>query len=152
MNRDFEDLFRSLRDHGVEFLVVGSTLLAFYARPRYTEDVDLWIRGTLENVERLASALEEFGLPVDREALQALAEKPDQMVVLGAAPQAVDILNEVIGLEFEAAWNNRRMGGLFGVEVAFLSRDDFVRSKRAAGRGRDLADLALLEEVERGGS
>ncbi len=152
MNRDFEDLFRSLTIHEVEFLVVGSTLLAFYARPRYTEDVALWIRKSRDNVDRLASALEEFGLIVNREAVRALADKPDQMVVLGAAPQAVDILNEVTGLEFEAAWKNRREGPLFGVKVQFLSREDFIQSKRAAGRSKDLADLALLEEVERDGS
>jgi hypothetical protein len=37
-----------------------------------------------------------------------------------------------------------------GLEVGVLSREDFIANKRAAGRPKDLLDLALLEEAERG--
>ncbi|MCO5295463.1 MAG: nucleotidyltransferase [Fimbriimonadaceae bacterium] len=148
MSRDFEDLFASLADHNVEFLVVGSTLLAFYGRPRYTEDIDLWVRRSGANLENLADALDAFGLEVDREAIRGLAQPSDQMIVLGAAPQVVDLLNDLEGLDFESAWRSRQSATLFGSNVFVLSRQDFVASKKAAGRPKDLADLALLQEVE----
>lgn len=148
MTQDLQELIASLVEHNVEFLVVGSAVLAFYGRPRYTEDIDFWLRKSRENVDRLADALTAFGTPVNRNALYVLADQHDKMIVLGSAPQAVDILNHIAGLDFEEAWTSRMMGTLFGSEVAFLSKEDFIKSKRAAGRKKDLLDLAILEEME----
>ncbi len=43
MHPDLLELFELLRAHNVQFVVVGATALEIHARPRYTEDVDLWI-------------------------------------------------------------------------------------------------------------
>jgi len=69
------------------------------------------------------------------------------MIVLGAKPQAVALLNFLGGLRFDEAWQNRNEGDLWGRQVYFLGLADFITSKRNAGRPKDLADLALLEEV-----
>jgi len=147
MTPDFEELFAILTAHRVEFLVVGSSVLAFYGRPRYTEDVDIWVRRTRENIDRLADALDEFGTSVNRTKLYDLADKHDQMVVLGASPTAFDILNHIAGLEFDLAWENRQVGTLFGSKLSVLSLEDFRKSKAAAGRTKDLADLAILDQI-----
>ncbi len=147
MNPHLSELIALLRSHDVEFLVVGSACLALYARPRYTEDIDLWVRNTAENVDRLASVLKEFGLPADREALSPFVREPRQLITLGAAPSAVDMLNFLDGLTFDEAWLSRVTGTLEGIGLQFLSFEHFVRSKRASGRPKDLADLALLAEV-----
>ncbi len=147
MNPHLKELIALLRSHEVDFLVVGSTCLAVYARPRFTEDIDLWLRRSSENVERLAAALAEFGISVEPSDLQPFVAHPRQMITLGAAPSAIDMLNFVDGLDFDQAWTNRVTHLLDGVAVEILSLEDFVRSKRTAGRAKDLADLALLEEV-----
>jgi hypothetical protein len=146
MHDDLKELVASLTDHKVEFIVVGSTVLAFYGRPRYTEDIDLWVRPTPSNVTRLIDSLIDFGLPVQREAFADFFSKPDQMIVLGSSPQAVDILNRVTGLDWESSWGNSVNADWEGVTVRFLSLPDFVRAKRAAGRPKDLLDLELLRE------
>lgn len=128
-------------------MVVGSTCLAVYARPRYTEDIDLWVRSTSDNVQKLAAALNEFGISVMPDHLKPFVNHPRQMITLGSAPSAIDMLNFVDGLNFDEAWRNRVDHELDGLEVDFLSLEDFVRSKKSAGRPKDLADLALLEEV-----
>ncbi|CAN5584896.1 hypothetical protein BH11ARM2_BH11ARM2_21540 [soil metagenome] len=64
MHPDLLELLELLRSHSVEFLVVGSTALAVHARPRYTEDLDLWLRRSEENTRRLIAALREFGFVV----------------------------------------------------------------------------------------
>ncbi len=148
MSRDFAELLASLNDHNVEYLIVGSTVLAFLGRPRYTEDLDIWVRATEKNIDLLGTALESFGAPLNRERLAEMHLAKDKMIVLGAAPTAVDILNQIKGLDFDDAWANRSHAELFGVKVPILGRDDFVRSKRAAGRAKDLADLAILAEAE----
>ena len=41
---DFDELFGSLTDHGVEFLVVGAYALALHGVPRYTGDINNFVR------------------------------------------------------------------------------------------------------------
>lgn len=140
MNNDWKELIDSLASHDVEFLIVGSAALAFYGRPRYTEDIDLWIRRTDENCERLLVALKAYGLPIDGDAISTLAHADRQMIVLGASPQAVDLLNFLDGGNFDDAWGRRSVGELGGLTVNFIGLEDYVRTKRASGRPKDLQD------------
>src|SRR3954471_19963065 len=55
--RPFVDL---LRRHHVEFLVIGGQAEALMGSPRITYDTDLCYRRSLENLERLAAALDEL--------------------------------------------------------------------------------------------
>ena len=93
MHPDLLELLESLQSHSVDFLVVGSTALAVHARPRYTEDLDLWLRRTEENTHRLVAALQDFGFSVCEQDFQAFWIEDRQMVTLDAKPQAVDLLN-----------------------------------------------------------
>jgi len=147
VNKDLSEFTASLASHNVEFLVVGSTVLAFYARPRFTEDIDFWVRPTAENIERLADALIDFGFPVKRESPDRFWQQDRQMIILGAKPQAIGPLNFLGGATFDEAWENRKVGQLWGTPDFFLGLRDFIVSRRKAGRPKDLADLALLEEV-----
>jgi len=45
---------------------------------------------------------------------------------------------------FEEAWPRRAMHTVEGQALPFLGREDLERNKRAAGRPKDLADLAAL--------
>jgi hypothetical protein len=48
---DFDEFFGSLIDHGVEFLVVGAYALAFHGVPRYTGEIDVFVRPDAENAQ-----------------------------------------------------------------------------------------------------
>ena len=61
---DFDEFIGSLIAHGVEFIVVGAYALAFHGAPRFTGDLDILVRPTLDNAARLLTALEAFGFPV----------------------------------------------------------------------------------------
>jgi hypothetical protein len=147
MHPDLLELLASLRSHGVEFLVVGSTALAVHARPRYTEDLDLWINRSEENAKRLGAALRDFGFAISDESIRPFWEKDRQMITFGAKPQAVDMLNFLGEDDFALAWSGRTETTLGQVPVAVIGLREFVRSKRIANRPKDRADLALLEEV-----
>lgn len=69
------------------------------------------------------------------------------MITLGAKPQAVDPLNFMADDPFEASGERRVEADLSGARVAIRCLEDFVRAKKAAGRTKDLLDLALLEEA-----
>ncbi len=50
-------LFAALRDEHVEFVLIGALAMDVLGIGRFTEDIDLFVRPTPENIERLRSAL-----------------------------------------------------------------------------------------------
>ncbi|MFW6012466.1 MAG: hypothetical protein ACOC92_02015 [bacterium] len=60
-SRDFEDLLGYFNARGVDYLVVGAHAFAFHAKPRFTKALDLLVRSTPENAERILAALDDFG-------------------------------------------------------------------------------------------
>ena len=145
LSRDFLELLASFHETSVEALIIGGYAVAFHGAPRATGDIDLWVRPTRENAARVLEALRRFGfggLGLSEEDFT----RPDHVVQLGRPPQRVDILTAVDGATFDDAWRGRVETVLSGVPVAFLGREDLLRTKRAAGRPKDLADLDLLGE------
>src|SRR5580704_8184946 len=134
LSDDLKELIGLFQFHRVEFLVAGAHALAFHARPRFTEDLDLFIRRSADNVRRVRAALDEFGFGLTDAAELELANNPRGMIVLGRKPNQVDILNFLDGVEFDNAWGRRQSGNLGEVSVEFLSLIDFVATKKASGR------------------
>ena len=57
---DRDEILRVLRAFeasGLEYVLIGATAMGLHGVVRATEDLDLFIRATAENVERLRSAL-----------------------------------------------------------------------------------------------
>lgn len=143
---DLQELLELLAQHKVEFLVIGAHALAHHGHPRATKDIDLWVRSEIENTQRLANALREFGAAIGPEGTQQFSGKEWRMVRLGVPPHMVDILNFAGGQDFKEVWEGRVEGELLGVKVHFPSRIALIEMKRAAGRPQDLVDLAKLEK------
>ena len=120
--------------------------MAAHGLPRATGDMDLWVRPSPENAERVWRALAEFGAPLDQLSPEDLTE-PEVVFQLGVVPSRIDILTSVTGVDFEDAWPRREVIDLDGVQVGVIAREDLIRNKKAVGRLRDLADI---EELERG--
>lgn len=147
MNPDFEEMLRALSDAEADFMVIGAHAVAVYARPRATGDLDIWVRATPENAERVWRALAMFGASLDRLSVEDLSAD-DVVFQIGVAPSRIDILTTIRGVEFAEAWDRRTEVELAGMSVPVIGREDLIRSKRAVGRERDLADIAELERSE----
>jgi hypothetical protein len=148
---DWFELLVALLDARARFLVVGAHALAVHGVPRGTQDLDVWIDPTSENVERVWRALAAFGAPLDglgvsRDDLRTV----DTVVQLGLPPNRIDVLTSITGIpEFSEAWDTRVEHELRGRPIPFLGRDALLRNKRASGRRKDLADVeALGEDVD----
>jgi Nucleotidyltransferase of unknown function (DUF6036) len=66
---------------------------------------------------------------------------------MGREPIMVDILSEIEGIDFDLAWNNRLSAVVdpqSGRRAIFISREDLITAKLAAGRPQDLADVAAI--------
>lgn len=153
LNKNFKDMLNALNDSGVEYLLVGAHAIAFYAAPRATGDIDIWVRPTRENAARVWDALARFGAPRRKLKLDDLCTA-DNVYQIGVAPNRIDILTSISGVEFEAAWASKTPSQLDGVPVNIIGRNELLQNKRASGRPKDLADIASLEHRDhlKGGS
>jgi hypothetical protein len=146
--QDFLDLIASLHAENADFLVVGAHALAAHGVPRATGDLDVLVRPTPDNAERVFRALLRFGAPVQAHGLEpkdfAAAGTVYQM---GLPPFRIDILTEISAVEFDDALDGSIAGNLGGEAVRFIGLDAMIRNKRATGRTKDLADAEALEEV-----
>lgn len=148
---DFADLLTEFARFGVEYLIVGGYAVSFHTRPRSTKDLDLWVRGSSANLERLARALEAFGAP--KSVVEAAGQlKPAEVLFFGLPPLRIDVLRSVDGIEFDDAYPNRIEGEVDDVAIRLIGIEDLLRNKLATGRPQDLIDADALREKLDGSS
>jgi len=143
INSDFADLLRAFNAAGVDFLIVGAYAVGLHARPRATGDLDVLVRPTRENAQRVRRALAEFGAPIDDLTIDDLTSD-DLIFQIGVAPVRIDVITAISGVTFDSAWAGRVSGNLGGIDVNVIGRAELIVNKRAAGRPKDLADLEAL--------
>lgn len=143
LNRDFKEFAELLHARGVEYLVVGGYALAAHGHPRYTGDIDFWVRPTPENLARLLIVLNEFGF--GSLGLRADDFDTDSVVQLGHPPRRIDLLTAVDGVSFDDCYARLESVEIAGVRLNIIGLEDFKTNKRASGRLKDLADLESLE-------
>ena len=141
---DFDEFIGSLLAHGVEFVVVDAYALAFHGAPRFTGDLDVLVRPTLDNATRLLSALKSFGFPIENLTAETIADRR-RMLEMGVPPVQINVMSAITGVEWDEARSARAEGTLGSHTVPFLGRETYLRNKRASGRPKDLADIDALE-------
>ncbi len=147
VNQDFKDLFSTFNDCQVEYLVVGAHAVMFYARPRFTKDLDVWVSPTPENAQRVWRALTVFGAPLQDVTSSSFT---DQKLVyqVDIKPNRFDIMMGITGVEFAEAWKSRKHSMYGGIQIPIISRQDLIRAKHAPGRPQDLLDAQELEQLD----
>ncbi|HEY1933644.1 MAG TPA: DUF6036 family nucleotidyltransferase [Acetobacteraceae bacterium] len=149
MYPDFKELLSVFNAHHVKYLVVGAYAVSIHAQPRATKDLDVLVKADAENAKAVVAALAEFGAPLEGlTAADFAASGP--FFRMGRAPIGVDILTEIPGVAFDAAWK-RRVEGVIdptsGLKANFISADDLIAAKLAAGRPQDLADVDAVRNA-----
>ena len=109
--------------------------------------LDILIRPTLDNAARLLAAVDAFGFPATELTPEAIADRR-RMLQMGVPPVQIHVMSAISGVEWEEAWADRADGLLGHHRVTLLGRETFLRSKRAAARPKDLADIDALQQGE----
>jgi predicted nucleotidyltransferase len=144
LNQDFKEFIQSLNDNHVRYLVIGGYAVALHGHPRYTKDIDIWIEMSHDNAANMVKALEQFGFgSLGLQAADFLA--PDQIIQLGYPPNRIDLITTPPGIDFETCYMSRVRIVIDEVTVSFIDLENLKKSKKAAGRQQDLADLENLQ-------
>ena len=141
---DFKELLALFNEQNVEYLIVGGYALAFHGTPRYTGDLDIFVRPDPSNAQRILKSLALFGFG-SLGLAAADFENPERVIQLGEPPVRIDLITSITGVPWEEAFSSRVSGNYDDIPVYFLGRESFIRNKRAIGRAKDLADIEALD-------
>ena len=145
VQEDFKELLELFNVHKVKYLIVRGYVLAYHGAPRYTGDIDIFVKPDTENALCILKALNEFGFgSVDLK--EEDFRSPNKVVQLGYPPVRIDIITSISGVSWDQAFKEREKGKYGNVPVYFIGREHYILNKRASGRKKDLADLEALGE------
>ena len=142
VTEDFRDLLVLLEREGTRYLIIGGYAYSLHAEPRYTKDLDIWVKPTADNVLLANRALAQFGSP---ESLNP--EAPSEILQLGVEPNRIDLFLSIPGATFSEAWESRVRAPYGDQDVNWMGLDCLIKAKAAAGRQRDIADAATLRKI-----
>ncbi len=143
LSEDFKEFLKLLNDHRVDYLVIGGHAVAYHGYPRATGDLDVWVSTHPSNAEQLVSVMRAFGFPPDQVTKELFLEK-DRVLRMGVAPNRIEILTSIDGVEFDDGFENRVTDTVDGIKVPFIGLNQLKANKLASGRHKDLADLDEL--------
>jgi hypothetical protein len=161
--RLYSRVFDELNRQGLRYVVVGGLAVVLHGHPRLTMDADLVVALDEPNALSVIEALTKLGFvpraPVDPKsfASQAIRESwirdRNMMVFSMADPKnpffAIDLFVDP-PLAYDELAASALSKEVDGVPIIVCSIADLKRMKRRSGRPEDLADIAALEEIERG--
>jgi len=141
--QDFKEFLELFNAKHVEYMIVGSYALAYYGAPRYTGDIDVFVRRTEINAKRIIEALNEFGFIFPNLTWEDFC-KDDTVVQLGVPPVRIDIITFLSGMSWDVAVLHQISDEIDSIPVSVIGKEDYIVNKRAAGRAKDLADVEAL--------
>ena len=134
-----------LRRHNLDAILIGNAAAALQGAPVTTVDIDFLFRKTPAGLKKLKALARDLGAVILRpyypvSGLYRIARDEDGL--------QLDFMTVIDGVRSFEGLRKRAKTVRFGdaqLQVAALS--DIIRSKRAAGRARDLAVLDVLERT-----
>ena len=122
IQKDFREFLALLNVHEIDFIIVGGYALAYHGAPRYTGDIDVFVKPDRRNAHRMIKVLEEFGfssLDLSTEDFQ----NEDNVVQLGLPPVRIDIITSISGVSWEQAEASKESGFYGDVPVYYIGKD-----------------------------
>jgi hypothetical protein len=153
---DARELFSALARHDVEYVTIGGIAIQAHGGQRLTQDLDVAIAASTDNVARLADALLDLDARIlgpDGQRSKSVPSAPllassDQWHLITVHGQ-LDVLTLPAHLGSFADMRARAHEVPLGeLSIPIAHREDLLKMKRAAGRPQDLADIRLLESLD----
>ena len=142
------DLKVIFQRHEIRWYVFGAQAVVVFGRPRQTIDIDVTVRLALDEISKLASALDQAGFAARVENFEAFVHRTRAApVVHRRSGIPVDIILAGPGLEHEFIERAVPLE-IDGNSIPFVSPEDLIATKILAGRPKDLEDVRGIFEKQ----
>jgi len=147
-NEDFRDFIHALNKYQVEYLLVGGYAVILNGYRRTTGDMDIWVKVTRENHQKLTNAYLSFGLPtMDISEENFLNNNEIEVFTYGIPPVSIDVMKVVKGCNFDEAYELSNIYNEDGLLIRFIHINTLIQAKKASGRFKDLDDIEKLSSL-----
>lgn len=139
---DFKEFIELLNKNNVKYLVIGGYAVVYHGYVRSTNDIDIWVDISKENIKKLLIALEEFGFSSSNFKEEDFS--PNQIIQLGYPPNRIDLITTPAGVDFETCYKTKEQTTIDNVNISIIDLTNLIKTKKASNRTRDLADVEEL--------
>lgn len=153
---DLERLLRALVDGKVDFVVIGGIAAVLHGSARATFDLDICFANDAANLDALGRVLTGLGARLRgvAEDVPFIADgatlKRVDVLTLTTIAGDLDVLRVLSGApRYDVLRAHADRFDVGGFEVRVASVEDLIAMKTAAGRDKDLSDVAELEAILR---
>jgi len=141
--------WKALQDNNVQYIMVGGYATNLHGYQRFTGDLDIWLKDTLENRQLLRTAFKdcEMGDYPMIEYMQFIPGWTDFHLNNGLR---LDILIAMKGLEgytFDECLEMASVADIENVHVPFLHINQLIENKKIVNRPKDQIDVQALEQI-----
>jgi len=145
------NFWRALQEYNVQYIMVGGYATNLHGYQRFTGDLDIWLKDTLENRKQLRKAFVKCDMgdyPLI-ETMQFILGWTDFHLNNGLR---LDILIEMKGLEgytFDECLEMASVADIDNVNVPFLHINQLIENKKIVNRPKDQIDVTALEQIRK---
>jgi hypothetical protein len=143
LTKDFKEFLQLLNERKVKYLLVGGYAVILHGYPRYTGDIDIWIKPDSKNAKKIMKVLDDYGFGSLNLNLETFTQT-DQIIQLGREPNRIDLITSVDGVTFEECYNQKVIFEVEQVPIQTISKEMLKKNKLTTGRNKDLDDVEHL--------
>jgi hypothetical protein len=144
------DFWKSLNDNNVFYIMVGGFAVNMHGFTRTTNDIDLWLKDTIDNRQNFGKAMIQFGYEgLSWEEIQFIPGWSDFYIEAGIR---LDIMIDMKGLtdiSYDVAYNSANIAQIEGLHIPFLNMTHLIANKKAVNRSKDQIDVIELEKIKK---
>lgn len=145
-----ERIVRKLILHEVEFVLIGGHAVVYHGVRRTTADIDILVRPTEENGQKIVEAFKSLKLDVS--GIKASDFTTGQVFSFGTEPDAVDIMNFSVGVSLDTIFDNAVSARIDDLAFKVIDIRDLLRNKEGLQRSNekhlvDQQDILALKRI-----
>ena len=133
----------------VDFIIVGGYSVIFHGYKRTTGDIDVWLKPTNQNKEKLLSVLAEEFDEDDVKQIATLDFTKHMVFSIGDEPEKIDFLTYINQVSYDEAEALKIIADIDDLKIPFIHLNHLVLSKFNTGRLKDKADIEMLQKIDR---
>jgi len=132
-----ERVLRKFIYYNVEFVLMGGHAVVYYGVRRTTSDIDILVRPTLLNGEKILKAFKSLKLRTEDIAASDFTR--EQVFSFGMEPDSVDILTFSRGVLIDDIFENAVSTKIDDLSIRIIEITDLLKNKESIGRSDEKA-------------